>query len=222
MKKIVILISLVLIFFLVKYFYTSKNKCIESNTENNYKFLEEWKFNKICNYKNIFNELWYDLNSIYLLSKSDKNFALEKIKEYLKKEIDNVEKFQIYFILNKVYWYNWEKIKNNFNLNFSRYIKINKENNIEQILLAENLLTKEFNWNNYLKSKEISLLKIIFELEPKRFNSINLIANLKDWYNSIKNKQDKKEFLEIMKKLSNNLENKESKKIISNFLNNIK
>lgn len=214
--------------------YDKKNKCVNLDWFLEGMILEEWKYKMLCEYKKKFDEEGFSLRDIYLLSKSDKEYALSKLHEYNDyKELDDIETIQLYLILNRIYLFNDIKIKNDFWINLKDDYLFLKSYSFKNLFSVENLLLQGFEWevetlywiqmaNWKLTYNDVLYLQLIFELEPSRFTSINLEADIEWGYKVLKDEKSKIIYKEIMFDLSKNIKNKESKIIIDRFLDFIK
>ena len=103
---------------------------------------------------------------------------------------------------------------------------------LDRIISAENLLTQVFEWKmdtiNWVEEadwkltyNELLFLKQIFKKEPGKFDSINLVANLKWWYNILDDEKSRILYIEIMNNLLKKVKSEDSKIIIDSFLNSL-
>lgn len=209
-----------------------KNTCEEKSID----FLtsDQVSFTNICNYKEklkniILKDNILNIEDFYTVSKIDID-SWEYILWNINSKMSDVQKIQLYYILKEIYNYSDEDIENKLWFIEAKYK--NLWISTQKVVLAENLLTQVFQWQEdtingiqnaswNLNYNDLEFLHIIFILEPERFNNINLVSDLIWWYNVLKDEPSKKLYKDIMKYLFNNVHNNQSKEIIGNFLNKI-
>jgi len=172
----------------------------------------------------------FDIDFFLKISKIDKDSW-----DYILNNIDNtqfsvIEKIQIYYILKKIYSYENSiieyKIWNLDEKYKSMWVSLHRIN------LAENLLTinyedseDDFDWviTNFgpLSYEDVKFLEFIFDLEPERFDSINLVSDLSWWYNVLIDNKSRELYTNIMKKLLWRVWTEASGDVIKRFLNKV-
>lgn len=230
-KILILLLTLFLSSCYIK--YNDKNICKEKNID--FINLNKASLESICNYKKklrniILKDNVLNIDNFYTLSKIDIN-SWKYILWFIDNNISNVKKIQLYYILKNIYKYSDEDIEKIIWLLDTKYKNI--WISTDRIVLAENLLTQVFEWQeetiNWIQNaswnlnySDLEFLNIIFTLEPERFNNINLVADLNWWYNILKDEKTRKLYIDITNRLLNNLNNNQSKEIINDFLNKFK
>lgn len=226
--KIILLLSF-LIITSCSYGINEEKKCVDEKIS-----LSMESFVWICDYKNKLFLLVHRNNEINIadlfeISKIDLDAWKYIFENFNKNKLSEIEKIQIYFILKEVYNYQdseiefiiWE-IKNQY-----KQLKVS----LHRIILAENLLTTDYELGedefdgiveDYwpLLYDDVLFLEIIFDVEPQRFDSINLVTELEWWYNVLNN-QWKELYIKIMKKLLKNSDNEVSIGVLNRFLDSI-
>ena len=133
----------------------------------------------------LFFQFWnYDINSE--LSKINNAF------EFVKKELEDIKKILIDYVLSFEEFNNYEKLKNQIETINKQYMNINVDNNDLNIILEEKkkisqLVNETFTWYAQLKNQLFNYHKSIKEIQL--LNQL-ILKETKDKYNLIQKKYD--------------------------------
>ena len=133
----------------------------------------------------LFFQFWnYDVNSE--LSKIDNTF------EFVKKELEDIKKILIDYVLAFSEINNYEKLKNQIDYAIRQYTNINLDNDVNMILEEKRktlqLIQDTFDWYDQLKNQLFTYNKAIKDIQ--NFNQ-TLIKNTKDKYSLMLKKYEK-------------------------------
>ena len=176
-----------------------KNKKHSSHVNKIIKVSEYKKFFK-SNFKEIFQDLEKNIlnDEPYLFFQFwnyDINSELSKINnafEFVKKELEDIKKILIDYVLSFEEFNNYEKLKNQIETINKQYMNINVDNNDLNIILEEKkkisqLVNETFTWYDQLKNQLFTYHKSIKEIQL--LNQL-LLKETKDKYNLIQKKYD--------------------------------
>jgi len=196
----------------------TKKQCIILNdySSDSWILLESWKYTKICGYETkIFTRSISTLpQTIYNLSKSDKDFAQEILEVCMNSRISDpthlcsnkyiineVEYLQLYTLLKRAYGYSDSYIMKTFWIEINHSYRFNENTNLDIIFSWENILDKNFDFNEWLPW-EVDMLLVIAQAQAEiLINLMSANSWIEEPFSYLENIEDKQKYIDLIKLL---------------------